>query len=106
MRTLAILFALYSLTGCKDYGIEVPPDIPIAQLLQAPDTISADGKWLYLTTEMWRDFMPFSPPDGKPLIAIIYVTTADSTQIPSSISTELFGLCTTIKPGGHSSLGN
>lgn len=76
------------LPGCKDSGIEVPPDIPIAQLLQAPDTISADGKRLYLTTFMWRDFMPISPPDGKPLIAIAYVTTADTTQIPTSISAD------------------
>lgn len=37
---------------------------------------------------MWRDFQPISPPDGKPLIAIIYVTATDTAQLPSSLSTD------------------
>ena len=66
--------------------------IPIALLI--PERIRSTPKWYYyiepgilmaseeieiaditytLETYMWRDFMPISPPDGKPLIVIIRV---------------------------------
>jgi hypothetical protein len=89
MRAAAILAAVFTVVaGCQDFGIEGPPDIPIAQLLQTPDTISADGKRIYLSTFLWRDYMPISPPEGKPLIAIVYLTTADSSQFPASITAD------------------
>ena len=74
--------------GCSDLGVSVPPDIPISQLRSAPETITVEGRQLYLTTFIWRDFQPISPPDGKPLIAIIYVTATDTAQLPGSISTD------------------
>ncbi len=76
--------------ACSDNGDSVspdPPDIPISQLLSSPDTITVEGRRLYLSTYMWRDFQPVSPPDGKPLIAIIYVTATDTAQLPG-ISTD------------------
>ncbi|MEW6512267.1 MAG: hypothetical protein AB1428_15055 [Bacteroidota bacterium] len=89
-----ILFALILLLapGCQDFWTEIraalPPDIPVAQLLQAPDTITVDGMQLFLATELWRDFMPISPPDGKPLIAIAWIITTDSSQIPATVSAD------------------
>ena len=61
--------------GCSDVEVTnnnepVLPDIPVEQLLGYPDTIYIEGRQVYLSTYMWRDFMPISPPDGKPLIAI------------------------------------
>lgn len=65
-----------------------PPDIPVPQLLAALDTIVVAGRQLYLSTYMWRDFQPISPPNGKPLIALIYVTATDSIRLPSNISVD------------------
>jgi hypothetical protein len=82
------LLSLIAWLGCSDLGVPVPPEIPIAQLLASPDTIVVEGRRLYLETFMWRDFQPISPPEGKPLIAIIYVTATDAAQLPSSISAD------------------
>jgi hypothetical protein len=53
--------------------------------LAAPEQIEIDGREYILETYLWRDFMPISPPDGKPLIALIWVTATDSLAFPSSI---------------------
>ncbi len=83
----SLVFAI-SLIGCSQNPVSAPPDIPADQLLASPDTITVNGRQLYLTTYMWRDFQPISPPDGKPLIAICYVTATDTTQLPGSISAD------------------
>lgn len=88
MKVFVLLSMTLIVIGCSDNGVSVPPDIPIDQLLASPDTIRIDTRQLYLSTYMWRDFQPISPPDGKPLIAIIYVTATDTAQLPSSISTD------------------
>ena len=41
-----------------------------------------------LETYMWRDFMPISPPDGKPLIVIIKIIAIDTEEFPLTISIE------------------
>ena len=86
------VFVLLSMTiivfGCSDNGVSVPPEIPVNQLLDSPDTILVDNRQLCLSTDMWRDFQPNSPPNGKPLISFIYVTATDTAQLPSSISTD------------------
>ena len=74
--------------GCSDNGVSVPPEISISELLAAPDTITVEGRKLTLSTYMWRDFMPASPPDGHPLLAILYITAADTAQLQSSISAD------------------
>jgi hypothetical protein len=84
------MFALLTMTlvaiGCSDNGVEVPPEIPVSRLLAAPETIPVQGRLLSLSTILWRDFQPNSPPDGKPLISIIIVAAADTAQLPTSIS--------------------
>lgn len=35
-----------------------------------------------------RDFMPFSPPDGKPLVAGFRIQTVDGSSIPSSVTAD------------------
>ena len=41
-----------------------------------------------LETYMWRDFMPVSPPDGKPLIVIIKIHALDAEEFPLIITLE------------------
>jgi hypothetical protein len=43
---------------------------------------------MVLSTTLWRDFMPISPPDGKPLIAVAYITATDTARFPSTVSAD------------------
>ena len=83
----AFVFILFSCSEELDIDLS-PPDIPIAQLLSSPDTVLVEGRRLWLSTYMWRDFQPISPPDGKPLIAILVITAVDTIQLPSSITSD------------------
>lgn len=67
---------------------DIPVDIPIETLLSAPETLNIENQTIVLSTSMWRDFMPMSPPEGRPLVALIYIATIDSTLITSSIIVE------------------
>lgn len=88
MRPLLALIVFVTALGCADLGEEIPPDIPVIRLLTAPDTVVAEGRRLFLTTYLWRDFMPISPPGGKPLIAIAYVTATDTGQLSPTITAD------------------
>lgn len=91
MKVSFCLFALFPLiAGCsllpgKDDG---PGDLSLEELRSAPTTISVDGKSLSLSTYMWRDFMPISPPDGKALVAIFVISTADASPIPDGLNAD------------------
>ena len=65
-----------------------PPEIPIETLLSAPDTVEVDSQKIFLTTYLWRDFMPVSPPDGKPLNAVVNIQNVDSSDLPSGLEAE------------------
>ena len=49
------------------------------------DTINIGSQRFTLDAYLWRDFMPISPPNGKPLIAINWLISIDSTAIPANI---------------------
>lgn len=90
MKRFCCLLALAALIGCSESEkiISAPPDIPLDQLQAAPDTVQVEGQQLYLETFVWRDFMPISPPDGKPLVAVMYITSVDSARLPATISAD------------------
>ncbi len=54
-------------------------------LRKAPTEVLLDGKALSLSASLWRDFMPISPPDGKPMIAVLKVATSDKKPFPSGV---------------------
>lgn len=83
---LLLLFTLILIT-CFD-PVSSPPDIPIEILLSAPDTLLIGNQSIVLSTSLWRDFQPISPPGGKPLVAIVYIETVDSSTISPSITAE------------------
>ena len=37
---------------------------------------------------MWRDFQPVAPRDGRPLVAIFWISTVDSTALPSEMTAD------------------
>ncbi len=80
-----IIFALIIyilIPSCKLFESSGPS---IQDLLAAPEQIEIDGREYILETYLWRDFMPPTPPDGRPLIALIWVTAIDSLPFPPSI---------------------
>jgi len=64
------------------------PTVPVEKLLAAPEEISVEGRKMILKTTLWRDFMPISPPDGKPLVASVSIETIDLKELPSSLTAD------------------
>jgi hypothetical protein len=83
------LFTLIVTSGCGGSSGTAPasPTLSSAtasQLRTAPEAVTLPGgQTLRLSTYLWRDFQPVSPVDGKPLIAVFRVATADQTPLPT-----------------------
>jgi hypothetical protein len=52
----------------------------------ASDTLSLEGASYVLDPYLWRDFMPMSPPDGRPMNAVVRLTRCDSTAVADSLA--------------------
>jgi hypothetical protein len=63
-----------------------PSDVSRAELASAPTRIVSDGVALTLTAFLTRDFMPISPPDGKPLGGVLRIKTENGTPVPTGIA--------------------
>ena len=59
--------------------------IPVTKLQAAPTQISIAGRSYKIEAFVWRDFMPISPPDGKPMIANIKLVAEDGNSVPSNL---------------------
>lgn len=55
-------------------------------LLTTPSQISINGHTYVISAFLWRDFMPFHPPGGRPLIAVVHVMDVDSLALPDDMS--------------------
>ena len=76
-----------SALGCQratlsDAGTSTAVRDPVllARLRAAPLAITISGQTLSLQPLVWRDFMPRTPPDGKPMVATFRVVAADSSR--------------------------
>lgn len=81
------LITAFVVLQCTD-PVSAPPNIALEDLLTAPETLTIAGQELILKTSLWRDFQPVSPPDGHPLIALIYIVTADRSDLPAQLNPE------------------
>ena len=82
-----MIATLLVVSACgKGISQPVVPHVPVTQLESAPDSLDLAGVRLVLWTNLWRDFQPIAPPDGKPLIALIRLAETDSMSIPSEVS--------------------
>ena len=57
----------------------------IESLKQVPTGVEVNGTQYIADAYLWRDFMPMSPPDGKPLRSSVTISTSDSTTISPDI---------------------
>lgn len=85
---VGLVFSL-SLSACSLFGGDGAPEAPpLSELRASPEVLTVGGKDIVLTTSMWRDFMPVAPPDGRALIAIFYISTADSSAFPEGMTSD------------------
>lgn len=85
----AVVLSYGTAVACAGQTPTSPSDHqPMSELVSAPTRIVADGKTLTLATSLWRDFMPISPPDGRPLIALLRISTDDGSPVPRSITAD------------------
>jgi len=84
LRISLALGCLAFIVGCGSTPAS-PSDLPTSKLSSAPTRIVADGQALTLTAFLSRDFMPISPPDGKPLGGVLRIQTDDRSPVPASV---------------------
>ena len=58
------------------------------ELTNASEQIEIKGQEYTLEVFLWRDYMPISPPHGKPLIASIRITANDSQNFPNNVNAD------------------
>ena len=83
---IAFLFVFNACGSEKEYPLA--PDIPLDVLQEAPESIDLKDREYHLEAYLWRDFMPISPPQGKPLIALIRLVEQSEREIPGDLGME------------------
>ena len=81
----ALSVLLLVATACAE-SIAPVEQLPASDLRTVPLSVIVDGEALVLTASLWRDFQPSSPPDGKPLVAVLRVSAADGGLVPVGIA--------------------
>jgi hypothetical protein len=94
-RSAFVAFILPVLAGCVfGEGEESSYVTTLASLpdgdaiISAPELVEIASREYTLETYLWRDFMPISPPDGKPLIAKVKVTAVDLEPFPEGLDAD------------------
>ncbi len=86
--SIAILITASFLAGCeKDEfpNVKVDKDLILELKSKFVSTVTINSHSYSIDAYLWRDFMPISPPNGKPLISINWLISADSSAIPDNI---------------------
>ncbi len=91
MRLAFPLIALVLLSGCERSGegyrncVTLPSNLIPPPPGTATETLAVSGVRLVLRTDLIRDFMPMSPPQGRPMYAIVRLVEVDTLAIPGGI---------------------
>ena len=87
-RTLTALTATLILNACGGSS-STAPSLLRSGLAAAPIRVVLAGKSLVLDASLWRDFMPISPPDGRPLTAVLQVRAEDGSRVPATVGVDM-----------------
>jgi len=82
-KALGMMFVMLAICSC-----ESPLSPGLDDLRSAPEAIVISGRAYTLETYLYRDFMPISPPDGRPLTAVIWVTAEDRKPFPATLNAD------------------
>ena len=69
----------------KEPNIRVDTELISELITKSYDTLIIESNKLVLDAYLWRDFMPISPPNGKPMISINWLRDIDSIKITDNI---------------------
>lgn len=82
-RYFPLVVFLLPLIYCSN-PVTFPQDIPISELLSAPEIISVETQTIKLEASVYLNLQPMVP--KTPMIAFVYIETVDSTNISSNIN--------------------
>src|SRR6056297_891440 len=88
LRTVCLSLVVLCFVGCRKSSFEgnLITDAGLANdLLQSPPIVQLEQNEVLLKANLWRDFMPISPEDGKPLICVVTLFEVDSASIAGDI---------------------
>jgi len=85
---LFVFSLLLSVFLCFAASVGAGENMSTDELPSAPEEIDIGNRSYVLDVFLWRDFMPFCPPNGRPLIASISISTTDSSEFPKSIDAD------------------
>ena len=88
MRNLLAVATVCLSLACGGSNPIGPQVLPVGDLTSAPLRATLGGKSLTLVASLWRDFMPISPPDGKPLAGVLRVQTEDGSNVPADVAAD------------------
>jgi hypothetical protein len=88
-RSIRVALSLLVVCACSRGGPTGPDSLLDSNLTNAPTSTVLAGHTLTLRASLWRDFQPITPPDGKPLVAVLQVNTDNGSAVPSTIRAEL-----------------
>ena len=81
IRSLSLVF-LVAAGSCS--ATRMTASVPTGDLQAAPVSVIVGRQTLVLVPFLWRDFMPVSPPDGKPLVAVLRVQANDGAALAAT----------------------
>ncbi len=87
MRSTALVFGAFAMV-CGAAAPTTPGQIDLRVLAAAPVRAFVGGKMVRLETYLWRNFMLPLPPEGRPLIGVLTVKTADGSALPADLAVE------------------
>jgi len=94
MKTIKVVLIVILITltyGCEkdeldnESIIRKDKEFIMKLFVKSIDTLEIGAQRYILDAYLWRDFMPISPPDGKPLLSINWLIDIDSIVIPAQI---------------------
>jgi len=83
----ALLTTAVLLAGCG-WPPWPPTEVPISELLDAPEMLALDNRIFTLYACPNRDFQPHCPPDGYPMSVYVQVYSDDSLPCPQDLDAD------------------
>ena len=84
-----LILNLSLLCGCsKSTNPADLSTVDIDELIKSPTSIQIDSTNFTLSVYLWRDFMPISPIDGKPMEAVVYIQASDYSDFPTNLNAD------------------
>lgn len=87
-KLIILLIILGGIVQFSEGSSKKQEELSVKKLHSAPDTVTINGRQFVLDTYLWRDFMPISPPKGKPLRAVVTIGPTDNQPFPQSLNAD------------------